>query len=854
LDKQQASDQSGSVNPANSDSGESGEPLNIVRWLRSNSILLFLIVAGAIAFFYYVEDPVEQAWNWAKAAIGLGFIIFIHELGHFAVAKWCDVHVETFSIGFGPAIPGCSFRKGETLYKVALIPLGGYVKMVGEGNEEEGDEDNPRSFKNKPVGQRMAIISAGVIMNIITGCIFFVAAYESGVEQIAAVVGTVETNSPAWKKGLRSGDVIEQIGRVQHPFFDSLQYEVMLSNKGEELVVVTDQPGEAPRQTTIVPRRDSSDARPIIGISPVSQLKLPSLAYKRTRPVPVHLTSAAAYARELDLKEGDRILATTDPEDPAKMLVLPAVTDGAGTDYLEFSRRLEKLAGEPMTVRLRTKDSKEEERTLQPRPFQFEDAILAVTDAEESNQPYDPYRIKDLEIDKRDTEGRNLDYFNFVRSLKRMAGKPVVLRVRHRDANSSNRVSVIFVPPSYHYILPGMTMEIGAITGTREGSSAEVAGVKPNDILKQIELRGIRDAKQEAMIFVTSMAKDKDLASKPVKEGLDPMRLPFELSKWAQDHSNVSAILSVYRLNPENHNEKESQVLKEVPWDFFWQYDREVSGPTSPLAIPELGLAYQVKTTVAQVSPGSPADKAGLRPSDVIWEITFQRAERDGRAAWMKAADELWTKQEASRNEDQEKAEPFWPAVFAGIQAADFKKLKLKIKRAGEKDNPIIEIDCEPDRSWPSDDLGLSLREPQTRIQKASSFSEACSMGLDYTFQMITKTYLGLKSMITGRISFTKGVSGPISIAVVAQHFAGKDLVTFLLFLGLISINLAVVNFLPIPVLDGGHMVFLIYEKVRGKPASERIREIMTYAGVALLVSLMLVVCFIDAKRLWQAW
>jgi regulator of sigma E protease len=127
-------------------------------------------------------------------------------------------------------------------------------------------------------------------------------------------------------------------------------------------------------------------------------------------------------------------------------------------------------------------------------------------------------------------------------------------------------------------------------------------------------------------------------------------------------------------------------------------------------------------------------------------------------------------------------------------------------------------------------------------------------MGLNYTFQMITKTYLGLKSMITGRISFTKGVSGPISIAVVAQHFAGKDLVTFLLFLGLISINLAVVNFLPIPVLDGGHMVFLIYEKVRGKPASERIREIMTYAGVALLVSLMLVVCFIDVKRLWLAW
>jgi regulator of sigma E protease len=119
---------------------------------------------------------------------------------------------------------------------------------------------------------------------------------------------------------------------------------------------------------------------------------------------------------------------------------------------------------------------------------------------------------------------------------------------------------------------------------------------------------------------------------------------------------------------------------------------------------------------------------------------------------------------------------------------------------------------------------------------------------------MINKTYQGLKSMITGRISFQKSVSGPITIAAAAQHFAGKDLVSFLLFLGLISVNLAVVNFLPIPVLDGGHMVFLIYEKVRGKPASERVREVLTYAGVALIISLMLVVSFLDVKRLWQAW
>src|SRR5262249_46846041 len=132
--------------------------------------------------------------------LGLGFVIFIHELGHFMVAKWCDVYVETFSIGFGPALPGCWFRKGETTYMLAVIPLGGYVKMLGEGAEAdpEGD-DNPRSYKNKSVPQRMAIISAGVIMNVIFGCLAFILVYMChGERQAVGVVGLVDSGSPAW--------------------------------------------------------------------------------------------------------------------------------------------------------------------------------------------------------------------------------------------------------------------------------------------------------------------------------------------------------------------------------------------------------------------------------------------------------------------------------------------------------------------------------------------------------------------------------------------------------------------------------------------------------------------------------
>src|SRR3954470_24020566 len=122
-------------------------PATLGGWIARNAVTLG-IVAAAMLFAAWKQ------WDFfliSKVIVGLGFVIFIHELGHFLAAKWCDVHVETFSIGFGPPLPGCRFQSGETVYQVAVVPLGGYVKMVGEGAEEEG-EDDPRSFKNKSVG------------------------------------------------------------------------------------------------------------------------------------------------------------------------------------------------------------------------------------------------------------------------------------------------------------------------------------------------------------------------------------------------------------------------------------------------------------------------------------------------------------------------------------------------------------------------------------------------------------------------------------------------------------------------------------------------------------------------------
>ena len=99
--------------------------------------------------------------------IVLGVLIFVHEAGHFLMARLCGVRVEIFSLGFGPRIFG--FRRGPTLYQIALIPLGGFVKMAGE---ETGDSSIPApdELRAKSVGQRFLIYSGGVLMNVVFGC------------------------------------------------------------------------------------------------------------------------------------------------------------------------------------------------------------------------------------------------------------------------------------------------------------------------------------------------------------------------------------------------------------------------------------------------------------------------------------------------------------------------------------------------------------------------------------------------------------------------------------------------------------------------------------------------------------
>jgi regulator of sigma E protease len=288
------------------------------------------------------------------------------------------------------------------------------------------------------------------------------------------------------------------------------------------------------------------------------------------------------------------------------------------------------------------------------------------------------------------------------------------------------------------------------------------------------------------------------------------------------------------------------ESLAAVDWDFTWEDDEETPvNIASPMPIPELGIAYQVQTTVENVAENCLARQAGLEKDDVILEVWFKEFAKPGaEPEWIKKPWELWKDQEADASGEKRKPEAHWAKVADFFQTPDEKKVKVLVKRQKEP----IEIELEPDPFWPTDDVGIVLM-PQRRLQKAHGLGDAVAMGLRETYEKICQVYLSIRSVVTGRVPFLKNAQGPIGIAVIGFNVAGQDFNAFLLFLGLININLAVVNFLPIPVLDGGHMVFLIYEKIRGKPASEQVRTYTTFAGLALILSLMLLVVFLDVKH-----
>ena len=653
-----------------------------------------------------------------QVATGLGFVIFVHELGHFLVAKACGVKCEKFYIGFD--INGWSLGKftwGETEYGIGILPLGGYVKMLGQDDNpaaaareaqrakdiiESGDLPpeptadphpawDPRSYPAQTVPERMAIISAGVIMNVIFAVLLAAWAFGLGVQELTCEVSSVRPGGAAWRAGLRTGDDIIAIGSKTEPVFTDLQKGVTLGDpvKGIDFTV----------------RRPSDDSERTVTLHPDTDLGIPT----------VGVTSPFSVTFPDNLEPG-----------------LP----GAAA---------------------RAKPA-----------FEAGDTIRAVDDVPISS------------------------YADLIASLSGKVDTDVSVSVTRQG----NDVSIVVPAQPRHET--GLVMSAGPIASVQADSPAAAADLQAGDRIVSIDGEKLEN----------------------------PLTIDDVLKKRAGE----TVLLGVLRSDADHNASGElvPEKIEVTPRKVTWI--EQARWPQSPVAVSTLGIAFNVGSEIVEVVPGSPAALGGIKAGELVTRARFAKNDEP--------IDEEDPGVELSEESQS------WPFVMAMLQQAPKgTRLQLTVQSS---DGLARDVELKPIESTTDFvlDRGLVFR-PVYRLVKASSVGAAISKGFSKTGEDLSMVYRFLQKITSNQIS-PRLLGGPIEIAKQAGKSAEEGLGRLLLFLTMLSANLAVINFLPIPVLDGGHMVFLMYEFVRGKPPSENVVAALSYVGLILLLSLMLFVFGLD--------
>lgn len=205
------------------------------------------------------------------ALLILSFLIFFHELGHFTAARFFGVQVDVFSIGFGKKL----FTKqiGKTEWSISMIPLGGYVKMKGQDDSDPSfvsyDED---SYNIKKPWQRVIILLAGPFANFLLAFLIYLSISFIGVPKLLAVVGDINTTQPAYKAGVRTGDLITQIDGVKIKYWEELGEEIQKNSKNINITLIRDNKYidivVTPKLEQTKNRFNETTERKIIGITP----------------------------------------------------------------------------------------------------------------------------------------------------------------------------------------------------------------------------------------------------------------------------------------------------------------------------------------------------------------------------------------------------------------------------------------------------------------------------------------------------------------------------------------------------------------------------------------------------------
>jgi RIP metalloprotease RseP len=701
------------------------------------------------------------------AFVGIGIIIFIHELGHFLAAKKVGVRVERFCIGFDPPFRGrnlrfFSFRRGETEYALGAIPFGGYVKMAGETATDPDKTGAGDELMSKSVGARALVFVAGAAMNIVSAFIFFIIAFSIGVQFTKPEAGVVLTSYPAWEAGLRAGDRILAINGRPVMEFMELMVSVALAGRTEPLRLTVERTGpDGAMQTLpieVSPRWNDSSGFHEIGVAPGISNVIGELNGE----------SAAARA---GLEEGDRIVG----------LVVDGV-DFPAADTASLLDALEGLvsfrAGKTLELRvLRGTDEKRIPFTLREEPTRKQAALIGIVSGQGT----------------------------FVRALRKDAEAGRVLRPGDRLV-SMNGLQL----KAFHWLTFFDIYEEAKRSG--DGSlRLEIAGsdgatrvaTVPGDAFIRWTMGG--DIYWDGPFgVVASIASDSPLAAAGLKVGDALYELAGETCFFPAD---IEKILAKRKGAPlDGAQDLVLRILRD---------GEKVDLKVSPAALrEESGVVWRTIPPLGAAMRGGPADRAGIAAGCSILEIGAQPVN-----SWKELMD-----------------------AVGGVKPGNAVEVVWKTP-AGEVTRADVTV-------------GLTAPEPLPAFQALQSvvragIGESVVLGARRTVVVSKWVFLTLRSLFRREVS-AKNLQGPIGIAHVLTKVSEQGLGTLIYFLAIISINLGLFNLLPFPILDGGHLFFLLVEKVKGSPVDVRVQEWATNIAFLLIISLAVFVTFNDLSRLFH--
>lgn len=710
-------------------------------------------------------DTLNNLFNILLMLIGFGLVVFVHELGHFAAARWAGIRVPQFAIGFGPAV--CSYRRGmgfrwgstedayrkrlrkdgvfiepdggdtkrsgravrrddarmidllergelpgvsPTEYRLNWIFFGGYVKMIGqEDMDPTARTSAPASFNSKPVWKRMIVISAGVVMNIILAAALFMIVFWVGMQAPPPIIGSVTPGEPAALAGLQPGDVVKRINGRATDEFTEVTISAAMASPGEHIVMDVERPGTGMLEIDVLPVPMNGGLLTIGADPPLSNRILPPQRNARSA---AQLESLLADAG-LEGIEPDMAITAVNGV-PVVPHAMP--TGGPVSLFLPVQRAAERSGGDPVRLVFESDAGDRAERTFAPAP-ELQVAVLA-------SEPGRP--------------------------LKHLLGLVPLLEV-------------------------GQVQDDGAERGLRSG-----------DVF-------LRIGDVEFPTIVEGVAQIQAHAGRPIDIVVlrDAEVGRVSLRPTVSDAGTLGFFIA---------EALDSAYVTTMP--------PELESPATRVGE---GLRGAVLTSIGGIPV---SDFRSMRAA--LREAT-QRAAADGEGA----------------------------AVSVRYLASGGEGGVLMMLTPAEVET-IAALD-----GWTVPESLPRVMQPAQFLNVASGPIGAVIKGVKRTHLWVLRTYITFQRLFQGTVK-VEHLKGPVGITHLGSRFADRGIIHLLFFLALISANLAVINFLPLPVVDGGMFVLLAIEGVTRKPVPVGIQNAAALVGLALIALVFIVVTFNDIKAIFM--